>query len=79
MRKRLGRKLIYHCFYILAIILVLFTNFFSEDLSILLRLKPHIYKSSATQVHFIDVGQGDSIAVKLSNGKTMLIDSGIEL
>lgn len=70
-----GRRAI-NIFLLVLIILLLFSLIFSDKIERLLKLKPDIVYSNYTQVHFIDVGQGDAIAVSLSNGKVMLIDSG---
>lgn len=65
------------CFVIIG--LVLLTNIFHNYFSKLLYLKPDIIETSATQIHFISVGQGDAIAIRFASGETMLIDSGTEL
>ena len=76
MKKKVeGRKLI-NCFYIIAIVAVLFSCFFANKLSILFYLSPDYKFENKTEIHFIDVGQGDAIAIKFDNGKTMLIDTG---
>lgn len=38
--------------------------------------KPSQHTEATLEVHFIDVGQGDSILVKLSSGENILIDGG---
>lgn len=77
MKKVRGRKK-YNIFYLVCIILILFSLFFSNSLEILLKLKPDYKFTENTEIHFIDVGQGDAIAIKFASGEVMLIDSGTE-
>lgn len=79
MRDKVERKAYVNIIYFVILGLILISNIFSGFFSKLLYLEPNIEKSSSTQIHFINVGQGDAIAIRFSNGETMLIDSGTEL
>ena len=62
----------------LSVAILLSSLFFSREIEMLLKFKPNILniENNALEIHFIDVGQGDAIAIKFPNNKTMLVDSG---
>ena len=68
----------YNWVYLLLIIVCIFSNVFYVQLGKVLYLYPDYEFSGKTEIHFIDVGEGDCIAIKFDNDEVMLIDSGIE-
>ncbi len=65
-------------FSITLVMLILFISlFFNSNINNAFKLIPNTsFINSNLQVHFVDVGQGDAICIRLPNDKTMLIDSG---
>jgi len=65
-----------------AIVVLFFSSFFLFERQFYKLLNPKVsqaeqYLSEATmQLHFVDVGQGDAIAIRLPDNKKILIDSG---
>ncbi|MBE5738500.1 MAG: MBL fold metallo-hydrolase [Clostridiales bacterium] len=79
MIKDVERKSYINIIYLVIIVFVLLTNIFSGFFSKLLYLKPNILETNETQIHFINVGQGDAIVISFASGETMLVDAGTKL
>ena len=72
-----GKLIIFGCFVAVLLISLIFSKFIEFGLM----LKPNLSNigTNAFEIHFVDVGNGDAILVKFSNGKTMIVDSGAKL
>ena len=71
------RKYKWVCIVLMGLLLI--SMIFATQIENLLNLYPNIegIDESALEVHFVDVGQGDSILIRFPNEDTMIIDSGI--
>ena len=78
MIKKVENRKIYNIVYCIIIILILFSNFFYIKIENFLKIRPEILYQDCTKVHFIDVGQGDCIAIKFDTGELMLVDTGTD-